>query len=75
LAATVSRLKEVWYQEYEQWRTAGLEASQYAYTWADGVYFNARVEGERRSPLITFATAAATSIGRQFNAANTTGRH
>ena len=46
-AATVSRLKEVWYQEYEQWRTAPLEASAYAYIWADGVYFNARVEGER----------------------------
>jgi len=51
-AATVSRLKEVWYQEYEQWRTARLEASQYAYIWADGVYFNARVEGERSCVLV-----------------------
>ena len=46
-AATVSRLKEVWYEEYQRWRKRPLDASQFAYIWADGVYFNARVEGER----------------------------
>ena len=30
-ASTVSRLKEAWYQEYQQWRKRPVEASQYAY--------------------------------------------
>jgi len=58
-ASTVSRLKEAWYQEYEQWRRQPLESSQYAYIWADGVYFNARVEGERSCVLVV--------IGVKFN--------
>jgi len=58
-AATVSRLKEVWYEEYQQWRKRPLEASQYAYIWADGVHFNARVEGERSCVLVV--------IGAKFN--------
>jgi transposase-like protein len=58
-AATVSRLKQVWTEEYEQWRKRQLSASQYAYMWADGVYFNARVEGERNCVLVV--------IGAKFN--------
>jgi putative transposase len=58
-AATVSRLKEAWYEEYQQWRRGPLETSQYAYIWADGVYFNARVEGERSCILVV--------IGAKFN--------
>ena len=54
-ASTVSRLKEVWYQEYEQWRTRKLSATEYAYLWADGVYFNARIEGERSCILVIIA--------------------
>ena len=58
-ASTVSRLKEVWSQEYEQWRKRPLSASHYAYIWADGVYFNARVEGERSCVLVV--------VGAKFN--------
>jgi putative transposase len=58
-AATVSRLKEAWSEEYEQWRKRRLSADQYAYIWADGVYFNARVEGERNCVLVV--------IGAKFN--------
>ena len=50
-AGTVSRLKDVFTQEYERWRKAKLSCSRYAYIWADGVYFNARVEGERNCVL------------------------
>ena len=48
-ASTVSRLKEAWQGEYEAWRKKRLSAKQYAYIWADGVYFNARVEGHPSS--------------------------
>lgn len=58
-ASTVSRLKEVWSQEYEQWRKSRVAASQYAYIWADGVHFNTRVEGERTCVLVI--------VGAKFN--------
>jgi putative transposase len=58
-AATVSRLKEVWYEEYQRWRRRRLEASQYAYLWADGLHFNARVEAERSCVLVV--------IGAKYN--------
>tara|TARA_B100000949_G_C14237919_1_gene432069 strand:- start:48 stop:1262 length:1215 start_codon:yes stop_codon:yes gene_type:complete len=51
-ASTVSRLKEVWYEEYQAWRKSTLSANQYAYIWADGVHFNVRVEGERSCVLV-----------------------
>lgn len=34
-AATVSRLTKIWQQEYEQWRTKPLSASQYADIWTN----------------------------------------
>ena len=58
-ASTVSRLKEVWSEEYGQWRKGSLSSSQYAYIWADGVYFNARIEGERNCVLVV--------LGAKFN--------
>jgi transposase-like protein len=58
-ASTVSRLKEAWQHEYEEWRKKRLSAKQYAYIWADGVYFNARIEGERSCLLVV--------IGAKYN--------
>jgi putative transposase len=58
-ASTVSRLKEAWYEEYSQWRKRTLSAKEYAYLWADGVYFNARSEGERSCILVI--------IGAKYN--------
>jgi len=58
-ASTVSRLKEAWYEEYSKWRKRSLSAKEYAYLWADGVYFNARIEGERSCILVI--------IGAKYN--------
>lgn len=58
-ASTVSRLKEAWYEEYSTWRKRSLSAKEYAYLWADGVYFNARIEGERSCILVI--------IGAKYN--------
>jgi transposase-like protein len=55
----VSRLKDVFSQEYEQWRTDKLSSSRYAYMWADGVHSGARVEGERNCVLVV--------VGAKFN--------
>ena len=51
-ASTVSRLKEVWYDEYEAWRKSRLSSQEYAYIWADGVHFNVRTKTERSCILV-----------------------
>jgi transposase-like protein len=51
-ASTISKLKQVWETEYEEWRKRPLGSTQYAYLWADGVYFNVRLEGQRTCILV-----------------------
>jgi transposase-like protein len=51
-ASTISKLKQVWEGEYEAWRKRPLESMQYAYLWADGVYFNVRLEEQRTCILV-----------------------
>ena len=51
-ASTISKLKQVWEAEYEAWRKRPLESKQYAYLWADGVYFNVRLEEQRSCILV-----------------------
>lgn len=51
-ATTVMRLKEVWSAEYADWATRDLSGKNYVYIWADGVYCNARLEGERNCLLV-----------------------
>ena len=38
-ATTITRLKAVWEQEYQDWSKRSLAHRGYAYVWADGVYF------------------------------------
>lgn len=51
-ANTISRLKEVWKGEYEQWCKRSLSGKQYVYVWADGVYFGVRLEDARQCILV-----------------------
>ena len=43
-AGTVSRLKQSWEQDYDQWRKRDLSKRRYVYVWADGVYSNVRMD-------------------------------
>ena len=43
-ATTITRLKAVWEQESQDWSKRSLAHRGYAYVWADGVYFNVRLE-------------------------------
>ena len=43
-ATTITRLKAVWEQEYQDWSKRSLAHRSDAYVWADGVYFNVRLE-------------------------------
>lgn len=61
-AATISRLKEVWRLEYEQWRKRNLQGKEYVYLWADGIYFGVRLEEARQCILVLIG---ATKDGRK----------
>lgn len=61
-ASTVVRLKTVWEAEHREWEKRGLEGKKYVYIWADGVYFNIRLEGERQCILVLIG---ATEEGRK----------
>lgn len=51
-ATNVVRLKEGWEQEYEAWQKRSLKGKRYVYWWADGLYFNVRLEPDRPCLLI-----------------------
>jgi putative transposase len=57
-ATTVTRLKEVWQEEYQAWSRRSLAAEPYVYLWADGVYFNIRLEDERQCILVLLGATA-----------------
>lgn len=57
-AATVTRLKAVWQQEYEAWNKRSLADKRYVYVWADGVYFNIRLEEDRQCILVLMGATA-----------------
>jgi transposase-like protein len=50
--ATITRLLRVWQEEYEGWRKRSLEGKEYVYIWADGIYFNVRLEEDRLACLV-----------------------
>jgi transposase-like protein len=57
-AATITRLKTVWADEYEAWSKRSLAGKHYVYVWADGVHFNIRLEEDRQCILVLMGAAA-----------------
>ncbi|MCU7899288.1 MAG: transposase, partial [Candidatus Thiodiazotropha sp. (ex Lucinoma aequizonata)] len=51
-ASTVSRLKQVWVQEYRSWCEARLDEDCWVYVWADGVYCGLRGEQTKLCALV-----------------------
>lgn len=49
---TITRLKEAWQGEYDQWQRRDLSGKRYAYVWADGVNFPVRLEADRLTCLV-----------------------
>jgi hypothetical protein len=49
---TVVRLKDAWFKEYRTWNQRSLAGKRYVYLWADGVYFNIRLEEDRQCILV-----------------------
>ncbi len=61
-ASTITRLKEVWQGELERWERRDLSARRYVYLWADGVYFQPRLEHEAQCILVVIG---ADELGRK----------
>jgi putative transposase len=51
-AENIVRLKRVWETEYEAWNKRDLSNERYVYIWADGVYFNVRLDDDRQCILV-----------------------
>lgn len=61
-ASTVSRLKEKWQAEFEQWQSRPLQDVHAVYLWVDGIYVKAGLEKEKAALLVVLA---ALSDGRK----------
>jgi len=51
-ANTVSRLKQVWAQEYQNWRGRERGKESWVYIWADGIYSGLRAEQGKLCALV-----------------------
>lgn len=54
-SANIVRLKSGWEEEYEEWSKRDLSGKKYVYFWADGVYFNVRLEDDNTCILVIMA--------------------
>ena len=50
--SSISRLKSGWVEEYREWSRRDLSDKRYVYVWADGVYFQARLEEQKQCLLV-----------------------
>jgi putative transposase len=57
-ASTITRLKEVWQGEFQEWSQRSLQGKEYVYLWADGVHFNIRLEEDRQCILVLIGATA-----------------
>ncbi|MEM8713981.1 MAG: IS256 family transposase [Planctomycetota bacterium] len=60
--STITRCKKVWEEQFASWEGRSLLGKRYLYVWADGVYFNVRLTGERACVLVLIG---ATEDGRK----------
>ena len=51
-ASTVSRLKQIWSQEYGSWNERCLDNDRWVYVWADGAYSGLRAEQTKLCALV-----------------------
>lgn len=56
--ANIVRLKAGWEKEYDAWSDRDLHGKEYVYWWADGVYFNVRLDKDRPCILVLMGATA-----------------
>jgi len=57
-ASTITRIIGQWQEEYKDWSKRSLADKRYVYVWADGVYFNIRLEEDRQCILVLMGATA-----------------
>jgi putative transposase len=51
-ASTISRLKDAWSEELNEWKQRSLKGKEYVYLWVDGIHFGARMEDASQCMLV-----------------------
>lgn len=64
-ATTITRLKSSWQEEFEKWSRRSIQTKNYVYLWADGVYFNVRLESPENQRQCILVLMGATAEGRK----------
>lgn len=64
-ATNICRLKQVWESEWKDWSRRDLAEKDYVYVWADGIYFNIRLEDEANKKQCILVLMGATADGRK----------
>ena len=64
-SANIVRLKEFWQQEWANWSKRSLADKYYVYLWADGIYFNIRLEDLGNNQQCILVLMGATSDGKK----------
>jgi len=64
-ATNICRLKRIWEDEWKDWSRRDLSTRQYVYVWADGIYFNIRLEDEANRKQCILVLMGATADGKK----------
>ena len=64
-ATNICRLKRVWEAEWKDWSHRDLADRRYVYVWADGIYFNVRLEDEANRKQCILVLMGATADGKK----------
>jgi putative transposase len=62
-ASSVGRMKQLWQGQWEDWSRRSLEGKRYVYFWADGIYFNLRLEEAPANRVCVLVLMGATAEG------------
>jgi len=64
-ASTITRMKAGWEDEYKDWQGRSLAGKHYVYVWADGIYFNVRLEDPGNARQCILVLMGATAEGKK----------
>ncbi len=64
-ATNIVRMKASWQDEWKTWSSRSFESKRYVYVWADGVYFNIRLEDEANRKQCILVLMGATADGKK----------
>ena len=64
-ATNIVRFKKLWEQDYQEWAKRDLSDKRYVYFWADGIYFNVRLEDPENNRQCILVIMGALEDGRK----------